>query len=574
MQDRVSLSGRTTASLGTMLLGMVLVTTACSWVTITSISAQATDQNNILLDFSAKWCGPCQQMSPIVSELERQGYPIRQVDIDQEPALAKKYNVESIPCFVLIANGREINRISGVTNERQLKSLMMTLPKQNIDDVLVGKSSRNNGQAKNEFKPVTNKSSDDKKSFPKLPSLFASKNKSPKQVPADESETFRGQDPDRRMRADENSRKALAASTRIRVKDGSHVHFGSGTVIDSQPGRAVILTCGHILRDLGKNAVIEVDLFSEENSKPQTVVAQIIQFDLDADVGLLSIPGQPRLDVVSLAIARDVPEVNDRVFSIGCGGGKLPSVEEHIVTAINGCVGPENLECTGIPQQGRSGGGLFLGAEQVGVCILADPNYKRGIYTGMKPVAQLLKKAKLGHLAPLSSVRNDAVVDAGAGPDQNGTTLGNPVGMKQGSPSISNEMAEVMTAEAILNSSQSCSSPLPVSQDFSGAEIVCIVRPKGPGATSRVVIINQASSRFVDDLLHESTGAARGYATTSAPYRKSEKSIENRNVNEIRQNSFARKTMQKSAESGAIGKPTRLPIETSFEADVSRNARE
>ena len=125
MQDRVSLGGRTTASLWTMLLGMVLVTTACSWVTITSISAQATDQNNILLDFSAKWCGPCQQMSPIVSKLERQGYPIRQVDIDQEQALAQKYNVESIPCFVLVANGREINRITGATDERQLKSLMM-----------------------------------------------------------------------------------------------------------------------------------------------------------------------------------------------------------------------------------------------------------------------------------------------------------------------------------------------------------------------------------------------------------------------------------------------------------------
>ena len=572
MQDRVSLGGRTTASLWTMLLGMVLVTTACSWVTITSISAQATDQNNILLDFSAKWCGPCQQMSPIVSKLERQGYPIRQVDIDQEQALAQKYNVESIPCFVLVANGREINRITGATDERQLKSLMMTLPKQNIDDSLVGKSSRNNGPANPESKPVSNKSSDEKKPFPKMPSLFASKNKTPKQLPADESETFRGQDPDRRTPSDEVSRKALAASTRIRVKDGSHVHFGSGTVIDSQPGRAVILTCGHILRDLGKNAIIEVDLFSDDTSKPQTVIAKIVQFDLDADVGLLSIPCQQRLEVVSLATARDLPEVNDRVFSIGCGGGKLPSVEDHVVTAINGCVGPENLECTGIPQQGRSGGGLFRGTEQVGVCILADPNYKRGIYTGMKPVAQLLKKAKLGHLAPSSSDRNDLVADGG--PDQNGMKLGNPVGMKQGLPSISNEMAEVITAEAILNSGATDTSPLSGSQNFAGAEIVCIVRPKGPGATSRVVIINQASSRFVDDLLHESSGTTKGYAASSASYSQLKKSNENKNVNESRQNSFARMTMQKSEESGAPVKPIRRQIETSFEADANRNARE
>ena len=570
MQDRVSLGGRTTASLWTMLLGVVFVTTACSWVTITSISAQATDQNNILLDFSAKWCGPCQQMSPIVSKLERQGFPIRKVDIDQEPALANKYNVESIPCFVLIANGREINRITGATDERQLKSLMMTLPKQNIDDSLVGKSPPNNGKTNPDFKPASNKSSEDKKLFPKIPPLFASKNKKTKELPADEPETFRGQDPDRRTRADEFSRKALAASTRIRVKDGSHVHFGSGTVIDSQPGRAVILTCGHILRDLGKNAVIEVDLFSDENSKPQTVIAKIIQFDLEADVGLLSIPSQQHLEVVSLAIARDLPEVNDRVFSIGCGGGKLPSVEDHVVTAINGCVGPDNLECTGIPQQGRSGGGLFLGAEQVGVCILADPNYKRGIYTGMKPVAQLLKKAKLGHLAPsMSSDRNEAFADAA--PEQNGITLGNPVGLKSRSPSTSNELAELMTAEAILNSGSSGSSSLSGSQDFSGAEIVCIVRPKGPGAISRVVIINQASSRFVDDLLHESSGATRGLAATSAQYNQSN---EIQRVNETKQNSAGRLAMQKPAELGAQGKKIRRPIETSFEADGDRNARE
>ena len=315
--------------------------------------------------------------------------------------------------------------------------------------------------------------------------------------------------------------------------------------------------------------MIEVDLFSEENSKPLTVVAQIIQFDLEADVGLLSIPGQQHLEVVSLASGRDLPEVNDRVFSIGCGGGKLPSVEDHVVTAINGCVGPDNLECTGIPQQGRSGGGLFLGSAQVGVCILADPNYKRGIYTGMKPVAQLLRKARLGHLAPSSSDRNESVADAI--PEQNDIKLGDPVGVKPGSPSISNEMAELMTAEAILNSGLTGSSSSSGLQNFAGAEIVCIVRPKGPGAASRVVIINQASPRFVDDLLHESAAPARSYASTSADSKPSnaiERDIENRQI------SVARKGPPKSAELGSPVKRIRQPIETSFEAHGNRNARD
>src|SRR5207342_389065 len=51
----------------------------------------STETDNVLLDFTATWCGPCQQMSSIVSRLERQGYPIRKVDVDQEPDLAAKY---------------------------------------------------------------------------------------------------------------------------------------------------------------------------------------------------------------------------------------------------------------------------------------------------------------------------------------------------------------------------------------------------------------------------------------------------------------------------------------------------
>ena len=190
----------------------------------------------------------------------------------------------------------------------------------------------------------------------------------------------------------------------------------------------------------------------------------------------------------------------------------------------------------------------------------------------MKPVAQLLKKAKLGHLAPASSDRNEVLADGGL--DQTGTMLGNPGDVKQSSPSIPSEMAETMAAEAILNSGVSGVSPLSGAQDFSGAEIICIVRTKGPGASSRVVIINQASSRFVDDLLHESTGTERGLANSFAPYRQSNKSIESKRANESRPQSFAQSTPQKTARTGAIGKSNRRPIETSYEADGNSMARE
>src|SRR5206468_2483180 len=47
-------------------------------------SQTATVGNVQLLDFSSTWCGPCQQMAPIVDQLERAGYAIRRIDVDQE----------------------------------------------------------------------------------------------------------------------------------------------------------------------------------------------------------------------------------------------------------------------------------------------------------------------------------------------------------------------------------------------------------------------------------------------------------------------------------------------------------
>ena len=107
---------------------------------IPGLSVAQTD--NILLDFTASWCGPCQQMSSIVSRLERQGLPIRKVDVDKEPQLAAMYGVKSIPCFVLVADGKELDRVNGLTTEQQLRSMMNRLPK---SSPVAKESSRNPG---------------------------------------------------------------------------------------------------------------------------------------------------------------------------------------------------------------------------------------------------------------------------------------------------------------------------------------------------------------------------------------------------------------------------------------------
>lgn len=76
-----------------------------------------------VLSFTAKWCGPCREMSPVIEKLQKDGFAIKHIDIDQHPELAKKYRVESIPAFVATLNGHEVARAVGKTDENVLVRL-------------------------------------------------------------------------------------------------------------------------------------------------------------------------------------------------------------------------------------------------------------------------------------------------------------------------------------------------------------------------------------------------------------------------------------------------------------------
>ena len=79
-----------------------------------------------LFDFYADWCGPCQMMHPVVDELEK-SHPeieVKRVNIDEEDELAEKYNVSTIPCFVVEVDGKEIAREVGVLPPKKLEKLL------------------------------------------------------------------------------------------------------------------------------------------------------------------------------------------------------------------------------------------------------------------------------------------------------------------------------------------------------------------------------------------------------------------------------------------------------------------
>ncbi|OBX23594.1 MULTISPECIES: thioredoxin [Bizionia] len=79
---------------------------------------------NVVLDFYADWCGPCQTLLPIVNKLAAELQDIvviKKVNVDQDSELAAQFNVRSIPTLVFFNEGKVIDRHSGLLTETDLR---------------------------------------------------------------------------------------------------------------------------------------------------------------------------------------------------------------------------------------------------------------------------------------------------------------------------------------------------------------------------------------------------------------------------------------------------------------------
>ena len=69
----------------------------------------------VLLDFFATWCGPCRMISPFIEQIaeEHPEYVVAKIDVDEEPELAQKFGVQSIPTLVVMKGGEVVNTAVG-----------------------------------------------------------------------------------------------------------------------------------------------------------------------------------------------------------------------------------------------------------------------------------------------------------------------------------------------------------------------------------------------------------------------------------------------------------------------------
>jgi len=77
----------------------------------------------VLVDFHATWCGPCKMMAPILKQVKKQlGDTIKiiKIDVDKNQLLANKFSVRGVPTLILFNKGNSVWRQSGVVQANQL----------------------------------------------------------------------------------------------------------------------------------------------------------------------------------------------------------------------------------------------------------------------------------------------------------------------------------------------------------------------------------------------------------------------------------------------------------------------
>jgi thioredoxin 1 len=96
--------------------GIVTLTTSTFDETV------ASSDKPIVVDFWAEWCGPCKMIAPILSEIssEQPGITIAKLNVDENPDIAMRFNVMSIPTLLVFQQGEVRKRLVGAKGKGQL----------------------------------------------------------------------------------------------------------------------------------------------------------------------------------------------------------------------------------------------------------------------------------------------------------------------------------------------------------------------------------------------------------------------------------------------------------------------
>lgn len=442
------------------------------------------EPQTVLLDFYADWCKPCRQMAPIVERLAAR-YPVAKVDVDKRRDLAVKYGVTALPTFVMLVNGRVVDREVGATDSARLEQLCR-----------MGEAARTHSPAEGV----------------KIPSRQSPALTPRVQMASTSSANERRPNPPAAT-ADLDQR-LIAATVRLRIEDSTGHSCGTGTIIDARQGEAIILTCGHIFRDYKGRGRILVDLFGPYPVRQ--VTGQLWSYDLDNDIGLIVIRAPGQLIAAPVAPAGYPIKVGDSVVNVGCNNGDDPTARHSQVTSLDRYLGPANIEVAGQPVEGRSGGGLFSAEGYViGVCNAADKEENEGLYAALSVIHMELDRVKLAWIyqgikapedTPLVPIDVPKMAKEMPGAADLERSLEANV-----RPAVDLQPAPLGDAATGVRPQEAAALEEIRKRQAEGAEVICVIRSrKDPEAKSEILTLDNVTPEFLRQLAEGAESATGG----------------------------------------------------------------
>lgn len=516
-----------------------LVLSVCGTAADPDSFPAVTVDNIVLLDFQADWCGPCRSMEGTVGQLIAAGYPVQKINIDQHKDLARRFQIQAIPCFVLVSNGHEVDRIVGPATTGELQSLFARARTHGSAAAGAPPAAEYAAPAGAATVAANSPPQDLFQVRAQSPDPAPQQFSAPQQAPPPQAFSASGSSPRPRNKAFGPSAMSaaasaaapaaaqrvslpqlLAASVRLTVEDATGFSYGSGTLVDVRQGSALIVTCGHIFRDSHGKGKITVDVFG---SNPQSKLAgQLVSYDLKRDVALVSISPAGPVATIPVAPAGYRVSTGDPVVSVGCDNGANPSVRESKVTSLDKFLGPANIEVAGQPVQGRSGGGLFSSSGLlIGVCNAADPADNEGLYAAASVIHAQLDQSGLASVYQRGAGAVAASAVATAAPASAGPSM--PARMPATDLSgvaAAGTRSLARAADTLRQlSPQERATLSELRQKAQGAEVICIVRSvNDPHAKSQIIVLDRASAAFLDLLAAErETQASRHLTSLEVP---------------------------------------------------------
>ena len=83
-------------------------------------------EKTVLLDFWAPWCAPCRMVVPVIEEIagERPDIKVGKINVDEQPELASKFSIMSIPTLVVMKNGKIVQQVSGARPKKAILEML------------------------------------------------------------------------------------------------------------------------------------------------------------------------------------------------------------------------------------------------------------------------------------------------------------------------------------------------------------------------------------------------------------------------------------------------------------------